>query len=108
MSKPRIAIVGLGLIGSSIGLALSREQRDFEIVGHDKSNTAASQAKKLGAVDKVEWNLINACEGAGLVILALPLGAIRETMQALAGELATGAVVLDTATRQGAGAGLGR
>jgi prephenate dehydrogenase len=98
MSKPRIAIVGLGLIGSSIGLALSREQRDFEIVGHDKSNTAASQAKKLGAVDKVEWNLINACEGAGLVILALPLGAIRETMQALAGELATGAVVLDTAT----------
>ncbi len=98
MSKPRIAIVGLGLIGSSIGLALSREQRDFEIIGHDKNNTAASQAKKLGAVDKVEWNLINACDGAGLVILALPLGAIRETMQALAGELATGAVVLDTAT----------
>jgi prephenate dehydrogenase len=98
MSKPKVAIVGLGLIGSSIGLALSREQRDFEIIGHDKSNTAASQAKKLGAVDKVEWNLINACDGAGLVILALPLGAIRETMQALAGELATGAVVLDTAT----------
>ncbi|MEI2690302.1 MAG: prephenate dehydrogenase [Anaerolineae bacterium] len=98
MSKPRITIIGLGLIGSSIGLALGREQRDFEIVGHDKSNSAASQAKKLGAVDKAEWNLISACEGAGLVILALPLGAIRETMQALAGELATGAVVLDTAS----------
>jgi prephenate dehydrogenase len=98
MPKPRITIVGLGLIGSSIGLALSREQRDFEIVGHDKSNSVSSQAKKVQAVDKTEWNLINACDGAGLVILALPLGAIRETMQALAGELATGAIVLDTAS----------
>ncbi len=98
MPKPRITIVGLGLIGSSIGLALSREQRDFEIVGHDKSNTAAGQAKKIGAVDKTEWNLISACDGAGLVILALPLGAIRATMQAVAGELAEGAIVIDTAS----------
>lgn len=98
MPKPRITIIGLGLIGSSIGLGLSREQRDFEIVGHDKSPTAAGQAKKLQAVDKTEWNLISACEGAGLVILALPLGAIRETMQALAGELADGAIVVDTAS----------
>lgn len=98
MAKPRIAIVGLGLIGSSIGLALSREARDFEIVGHDKSSAVAGQAKKLQAVDKTEWNLINACAGAGLVILALPLGAIRETMQAVAGDLATGAIVIDTAS----------
>ena len=98
MAKPRIAIVGLGLIGSSIGLALSREAREFEIVGHDKSNAAAGQARKLQAVDKTDWNLINACDGAGLIILALPLGAIRETMQALAGELAAGAVVIDTAS----------
>lgn len=98
MPKPRITIIGLGLIGASIGLALSRQQRDFEIVGHDKSPAAAGQAKKLEAVDKTEWNLLNACDGAGLVILALPLGAIRETMQALAGELASGAVILDTAS----------
>jgi prephenate dehydrogenase len=98
MPKPRITIIGLGLIGSSIGLGLSREQRDFEIVGHDKSPTAAGQAKKLQAVDKTEWNLISACEGAGLVILALPLGAIRETMQALATELADGAIIVDTAS----------
>jgi prephenate dehydrogenase len=46
MPKPRITIVGLGLIGSSIGLALSREQRDFEIVGHDKSNSALARPRK--------------------------------------------------------------
>jgi prephenate dehydrogenase len=98
MAKPRITIVGLGLIGNSIGLALGREARDFEIFGHDKSNAAAGQAKKLGAVDKTDWNLINACDGAGLVILALPLGAIRETMQTVASELAAGAIVVDTAS----------
>ncbi len=98
MPKPRITIVGLGLIGASIGLALGREQRDFEIVGHDKSNAAAGQAKKSQAVDKTEWNLISACDGAGLIILALPLGAIRETMQAVAGELAEGAIIVDTAS----------
>ena len=98
MQKPRITIIGLGLIGASIGLGLNREQRDFEIVGHDKSPAAAGQAKKLQAVDKTEWNLISACEGAGLVILALPLGAIRETMQAMSGELADGAIVVDTAS----------
>lgn len=97
MAKSRITIVGLGLIGSSIGLALSRQERDFEIVGHDKAQAAAAQAKKLKAVDKTEWNLISACDGAGLVILALPLTAVRETMQALAGQLATGAVLMDTA-----------
>lgn len=97
MSKPKITIVGLGLIGASIGLALSRQERDFEIVGHDKAQAAATQAKKLKAVDKTEWNLISACDGAGLIILALPLTAIRATMQALAGELAEGAVVMDTA-----------
>jgi prephenate dehydrogenase len=98
MSKSKIAIVGLGLVGNSIGLALNREPRDFEIIGHDKVPAAADQAKKLKAVDKTEWNLISACDGAGLVILALPLGAIRDTLQALAGELATGAVVIDTAS----------
>lgn len=98
MSKPKITIVGLGLIGNSIGLALSQEPRDFEVVGHDKTQAAAAQAKKLKAVDKTEWNLISACDGAGLVVLALPLGAIRETMQALAGELPEGAIVMDTAS----------
>lgn len=98
MAKPRITIVGLGLIGNSIGLALSQSQRNFEIVGHDKDNKATTQARKNKAVDKTEWNLISACEGADLVILALPAIAIRDTMQAIAHELKTGCVVMDTAS----------
>lgn len=98
MAKPRITIVGLGLIGNSIGLALMQGQRNFEVVGHDKDNKAAGKAGKLKAVDKTEWNLISACDGADLVILALPATAIRDTMQALAHELKPGCVVMDTAS----------
>ena len=98
MAKPRITIVGLGLIGSSIGLGLSLEQRDFEIVGHDKDHTAAGQAKKLKAVDRTEWNLLSACEGADLLILALPLNAIQDTLRAVAGDLKRSCIIMDTAS----------
>ena len=98
MIKSKIAIVGLGLIGNSIGLGLGKESRDFEIVGHDKDGAVASQAKKLKAVDKTEWNLIAACSNADLVIPALPAAAIRDTLKAVAGELKPGAIVLDTAS----------
>jgi prephenate dehydrogenase len=98
MANPQITIIGLGLIGNSIGLGLSQEERNFAIVGHDKDPGAASTAKKLKAVDKADWNLINACEGADLVILSLPITGIRDTMQAIASYLKPGAVVLDTAS----------
>jgi prephenate dehydrogenase len=95
---PRITIVGTGLIGSSLGLALKKAKLGYEIVGHDKSSAAAGKAKKLGAVDKTEWNLISAVEGAGLVILAIPVDAIKPTLEAIAPYLSEGAVVTDTAS----------
>ena len=98
MTKPRITIVGLGLIGNSIGMALSQGKRDFEIVGHDRESAAAGLARKMTAVDKTDWNLLNACEGADLVILALPVQAVRKTLEALANELKPGCVVMDTAS----------
>jgi prephenate dehydrogenase len=98
MSKSRVTIVGLGLIGGSIGLALKKSKLDIEIVGHDKDTGAAGRAKKRGAVDATKWNLIDACDNAGLIILALPLDGIKDTLAALKPYLAPGVVVTDTAT----------
>ncbi len=98
MPKSRVTIVGLGLIGSSIGLALKKAQLDIEIVGHDKESSAANRASKRGAVDRTEWNLINACDGAGLIILATPLDGIKQTIDALKNELPSGIIITDTAT----------
>ncbi len=97
MSKPRIAIIGLGLIGGSIGLALRRIGNDYEVIGHDRKHTVAGQARKRGAVGKTEWNLISACEGADLIIIATPVMAIKETLTAIAPYLKPGCLVTDTA-----------
>ena len=98
MAKSRIAIVGLGLIGGSIGLALKQANLDLEIIGHDKDPGVSARAQKRGAVDATKWNLIDACEGAGLIVLALPLDGIQDTLSALKPYLAPGVIITDTAT----------
>ncbi len=97
-SKPRISIVGLGLIGGSIGLALRQGGVASSVIGHDRDRFANSEAKKLGAVDRVEWNLISACEGSDVIILATPVGAIEATLEAIGPYLRPGCVVMDTAS----------
>ena len=93
----RIAIVGLGIIGASLGLALKRAKiENTEIVGHDVSYDAAVAARKAGAVDHVDASLARAVQGAGLVILATPILTMREVLTEIAGQLAPGCVVTDT------------
>lgn len=99
--KLKIAIVGLGLIGTSAGLALRRYQDKVTVIGHDRDPGVAGMAKKLGAVDRAEWNLINAVAGADRVLLALPLAEMRDTLQAIAADLKPGCIVMDTAEVKG-------
>jgi prephenate dehydrogenase len=93
----QITIVGLGQIGSSIGLALKTQNLDLRIVGHDKDAEAAKASQKLGAVDDVKYNLPSSVIGSRIVILALPFAAMRETLDAIARDLEDGCLVLDTA-----------
>jgi prephenate dehydrogenase len=98
VSKPRITIIGLGQVGSSIGLALRQAEVASEVIGHDRVRSAGDQAKKMGAVDRIHWNLISACEEADLIILSTPVGAIEETFQAMGPYLRPDCVVIDTAS----------
>jgi prephenate dehydrogenase len=93
----RVAIVGLGLIGGSLGLAL-RAAGGWEIVGHNRSHEAAGRAKKMGAIDRAEWNLPRALEGADVVVLAVAPLAIEKVMADVAPHLERGAVVTDVAS----------
>lgn len=96
-TQPQITIVGLGLIGASLGLALKRQQQvKFVITGHDRSDPAVQRAKKLGAIDTSHWNLTKACEKADLVVLAVPFAAVAPTLTALADTLRPGCLVIDT------------
>jgi prephenate dehydrogenase len=94
MAKPIISIIGLGLTGASMGLGLQREGGEFEIVGHDKNLEASQIAKRQGAVHRTEWNLHRACEGADLIVTAVPLAALDELFSQIAEDLKPGALVL--------------
>ncbi len=98
MTRPRITIIGLGLVGGSIGLALKDSGKPIEIVGHDRHPERNHQANKLGAVDKTSFNLPRACRDADMVVLAIPLSDIRETLKIIGPDLKPGCVVTDTAT----------
>jgi prephenate dehydrogenase len=93
----QITIIGLGQIGSSIGLALKARNLNVRLVGHDKDQQTAKEAQKMGAVDDVKYNLPASVRDAKVVILALPFAAIRETLEIIASDLQEGTLVLDTA-----------
>lgn len=95
----QMTIVGLGLIGTALGLALkAANPANLRIVGHDKDPDASSLALKAKAVDRTEWNLIRAVEKADLVVLAVPLAEMRGLFEAMAPALKPGCVVTDTAS----------
>lgn len=95
--RKRIAIIGLGLIGGSLGLAIKAARLpSVEVIGHDQSRQTAEKASKLGAIDRAEHNLPRAVEAAGLVIVATPVLAVREVMAQIAPYLPEGSVVTDT------------
>lgn len=97
MSKFTVTVVGAGVIGTSLGLALKQADDPPQVLVHDKELANARAAVKKGAFDKAEWNLVNACEKADLIILAIPLNGIRPTLEAIAPYLKEGVVISDTA-----------
>lgn len=96
---PRLAIIGLGLIGGSIGLALKRAQlSDLEIVGHDSEWGVNRKARKLGAIDSEARTPESAVEGAALTVIATPILQVRPVLERIASALDEGATVTDTAS----------
>lgn len=93
----RVTIIGTGFIGTSIGLALKASKPPYEIVGHDREPGRAGAARQAGALDRSDWNIPSALEGAGIVILATPLGSIEKLLMQIAEVLPPGCVVVDTA-----------
>ncbi|MBI2170431.1 MAG: prephenate dehydrogenase/arogenate dehydrogenase family protein [Chloroflexi bacterium] len=93
----KIAIIGLGLIGGSIGMALKGQKNpNLQVVGFDLENSVGNKAVKRGAVDKAVWQLPEAVEGAQIVIIATPVLAIRDMLQTIAGMVSRGCIVTDT------------
>lgn len=93
----KVAIIGTGLIGTSLGLAMKRGGlKNLEIVGMDLERSNVSKAKKMGAIDKVVNNLPEAVKDASMVIIATPVQTIRDIFEFVSTRLEDGCLVTDT------------
>jgi prephenate dehydrogenase len=92
----QITIIGLGQIGASLGLALAAHTDKVTTVGHDKDFGVERLAQKNGVVEKTNHNLPSSVEDASVVVLAIPVHQVRETLGYIAQDLKKGAVVVDT------------
>ena len=95
----RVAIIGLGLIGGSIGLALKKANwRGAEIIGYVRRPEVGSIALSTGAVDKVELSLEETVQDADITIIATPVLTIKDVFARIAPYLPSGCIVTDTAS----------
>ena len=93
----QISIIGLGQIGTSIGLALEEYQDQVVRIGHDKHRETAKKAKSMGAVDNIPITLSGAVKDADLIILAVPLSEMEEMIELVSRDLNPGSLLVDTA-----------
>jgi len=93
----QITIIGLGQIGTSFGLALAQNSKQVFITGHDIQLETARKALQLGAIHKVEPNLPASVRNADLIILAMPLKGVIQTLDFIIPDLRENVVIMDTA-----------
>ena len=91
----RVAIVGIGLIGSSLARALKSGGLARHVAVHDADAAVCATADTLGIADSVHAALGDAVAGADLVVLSVPVGVYTAVAAAMAPHLAPGAIVTD-------------
>lgn len=97
---PRVAVLGVGLIGGSIGLA-ARQRLGAEVVGHSRSAATVERAVALGALDRGAGSLAEACADAELVFCAGPVAALPGQARAALEASGPEAVVTDVGSTKG-------
>ena len=91
----RVALIGLGLIASSMAHAMKQFGLVGEIVGYAKTEETRRVALEIGICDRVFGTAAEAVQGADLVVLAVPIGAMAEIAAEIGPHLAQGACVTD-------------
>jgi len=88
-------ILGVGLLGGSVALAMRAAWPACKIVGWGPRSDSLDRAMKMGAIDRFDLDAAAACDGSDLVILCTPVGAFESTLKAIAPKLQRGCLVTD-------------
>ena len=95
MSWKKIALVGVGLLGGSLGMALRKRRLAGSIVGFVRRPAGVLECESLGAVDRATLDLQRAVAGAELIILCTPIAQMRALLEQMLPALKPGAIVTD-------------
>jgi prephenate dehydrogenase len=97
----KLTIIGVGLIGGSLARALRAKGEVGEVVGCGRGKANLEKAVELGVIDSYSHDIAEAVEGADMIFLAVPLGAMRDTFAAMQGHLMQGATITDGGSSKG-------
>lgn len=92
---PTLAVIGVGLIGGSLAMALKRGRRVGRVVGAGRSRGALQTARDLGVIDAIADSPLEAATAADVVVLAAPVGATAALLRAIAPGVDARTVVTD-------------
>ncbi|WP_421860516.1 prephenate/arogenate dehydrogenase family protein [Parvibaculum sp.] len=91
----RVAMIGLGLIGSSLGHAMKRGGLAGHVAGYARSETTRARALELGFIDSVHESAAAAVEDADLIVVCTPVGALGQVAAEIEPHLKKGAILTD-------------
>ncbi len=97
----RVALIGIGLIGSSISLAIRKRGLAQYVVGHTKSSESTRLALELGLADEMFPSPEEAVENADLVILCTPVGTFEDIARKIGPRLKPGSTITDVGSVKG-------
>jgi prephenate dehydrogenase len=97
----RVVVVGLGLIGGSFAKGLRDSGLCHEVVGVDLNPTSRARAVELGVTDRCEADLAQACMGADVIQLAVPILAVERVLKLLADMDLGNAIITDVGSAKG-------
>lgn len=97
----RLAIIGVGLIGSSLALALKQARAVEQVVGCGRNQANLQKGIELGVIDSLYDNVAEAVKGADVVVVAVPLGAMQGIFEQMSSIISDHAIVTDVGSTKG-------
>jgi prephenate dehydrogenase len=97
----KVTLVGVGLLGGSLGLALKRRRLVEEVVGFVRRAASVGECESFGAVDVATRDLRRAVAGADLIVLCTPIAQMRPLVKQMLPTLEPGAIVTDVGSVKG-------
>jgi len=98
----QLAIIGVGLIGSSLSLALKQIGAVGEVIGYGRNRDNLVKGVELGVLDRFETSIADAVKDADIVVVAVPMGAMTAVFRELAGKTRSDAIITDVGSSKGA------